>query len=259
MFLGDKGKEKTPKYRNVRYNYDVLIDDEKKSLLKLSQNLGFYDIVFDEKIKDVETCYDTPTNLLTNTGLIIRKKNTPQRSYFTLIRLSDLRRVEDRERKEFLGECEPKDQPSDFPVQIADKINEVFNNLFTVNLVDIIKHTTPYIVCELSGNRYKIISGTGYEAEVCFEWMKVKNMRNGKRARLRNFSVAFSLDPNYEKEREHILWVIERYCKEFVPLTKNHLEVAEIAVRTRVPKENPEAQKGKGKGKKKEERQEEGE
>ena len=259
MFLGDKSAVKE-KYRNVRYNYDVLIDNERASLTKLSKNLGFYDIVFDEKIKDTEIYYDTPTNLLSNTGLIIRKKICPKRAYFTLIRISDLRRVEDRERKEFLGECEPKDQPSDFPVQIADKINEIFNNLFTVNLVDLIKHTTPYITNEMSGNRYKIISGTGYEAEVCFEWMKVKNFHNGKRARIRNFSIAFALDPNYEKERAHILRVVDRYCKEFVPLTKNHFEVAEVAVKTRVPKIDPNQQQGgKGKKKKEENKTEEGE
>ena len=106
----------------------------------------------------------------------------------------------------------------------------------------------------MSGNRYKIISGTGYEAELCFEWMKVKNFHNGKKARLRNFSIAFALDPNFEEERAHILRVVERYCKEFVPLTKNHFEVAEVAVRTRVPKMDAEQQKdgknGKKKGKK---------
>lgn len=234
MFLGDKGEK--PKYRNVRYNYDVLIDNEKMTLSKLSHNLGFFDIVFERKLREIEVYYDNPGNLLTNTGLIIRKKTTPRRSYFTLIRMSDVRNFADRERKEFLGECGQKDEPSDFPVQIADKINEAFNNLFTINLVDIIKHTSPYIVCEVTGNRYKIISGTGYETELCFEWLNVRNARTGKKAKIRNLSIAFNMDPSYEKEREHILWVVDRYCKELVPLNHNHFEIANIAVKTRIPK-----------------------
>lgn len=258
MFLGDKGE--ASKYRNVRYNYDILVDNEKAILRKLSEKLGFYDIVFDTQLKDIEISYDTPTNLLSNTGLIIRKKIDNKRSYFTLIRISDLRtNQQDRERKEFLGECEPKDQPSDFPVQIADKINEIFNNLFTVNLVDIIKHTKPYLVIEVRGNRYKIISGTGYNAELCFETLHVRNMHNGKKAKIRNVSVAFTLLPEYEHERNEILGAIDKYCKELVPLNRNHFEVAEVAVRTRVPVENDKDKKKKGKQDRREERKEEGE
>lgn len=253
MFLGDKGSK--PRYRNVRYNFDVLVDNEKMTLSKLSQNLGFFDIVFERKLKEIETYYDNAGNLLTNTGLIIRKKTTPKRSYFTLIRMSDVRNFVDRERKEFLGECNTQDQPSDFPVQIADKINEVFNNLFTINLVDLIKHTSPYIVCDVTGNRYRIVSGTGYEAELCFEWLNIKNVRTGKKAKIRNVSVAFTMDPDFEKERQHILWTIDRYCKELVPLNHNHFEIANIEVKTRIPNpsEQNEEDRGKKKGKKKKE------
>ncbi|MGN1201169.1 MAG: hypothetical protein ACI4R8_02770 [Candidatus Caccovivens sp.] len=229
MFLGDNGKPN--KFPSVRYNYDIIIDDEKFTLQKLSRNLGFYTILFEEKIKDVETVYDTERYLLTGAGLLIRKKNTPTGSYFSLVRISGINNSENREKKSFLGECEPQDQPSDFPVQIADAINKVFNNLFTINVVDIVKHCTPYIRTEITGNRYKIVSGTGYEVEMTFENLKVRDMRSGRKAKVRNFSIEMELNPEYEKERTRILEVIDRWCKELVPQNRNRFEISQVAVR----------------------------
>lgn len=236
MFLGDKG---TPnKFATRRHNYDILIDNEKMTLSKISKNLGFYNIIYTGKLKKIETVYDTDKNLLTGAGLIIRKINTKERTYFSLIRVSDVAQVSNREKKAFLGECEPKDQPSDFPVQIADAIKVAFNNLFAVNVVDIVKHSTAYITTDISGNVYKIVSGTGYEAEMSFETWKVKDMRTGRKMKIRNFSLDFELNPAYQKEMEHILHIVDRYCKELVPLNRNRFEVAEIAVRPRVPSGN---------------------
>ncbi len=240
MFLGDRG---TPnKYATKRFNYDILIDNEKMTLSKISKNLGFYSIIYKGKLKKMETVYDTDKNLLTGAGLMIRKINLKERTYFSLIRVSDVNQVSNREKKAFLGECEPKDVPSDFPVQIADAIKNAFNNLFAINVVDIVKHSTAYIVTEITGNLYKIVSGTGYEVEMSFETWKVKDARTGKKAKVKNFSLDFELSPNYEKEREHILHIVDRYCKELVPLNKNRFEIAEVAVRPRVPSGNRPAQ-----------------
>lgn len=244
MFLGDKGRPS--QYHHIRMNYDVLIDNEKMTLAKLAANLGFYNILYDGKINEVETVYDTDKRLLTGAGLLIRKKHSTKRTYFSLVRISSMANVRMREKKSFLGECEPKDQPRDFPVQIAEAINKIFNNLFTINVVDVVKHCEPYIVTEITGNRYKIVSGTGYEAEMCFETLKIRDAQTGRKLKLRNFSLSLELNPNYEKEREHILWVIERYCKEFVPLNRNRFEVAEVAVRPRISEQPQKPANGQG-------------
>lgn len=237
MFLGDKGKP--TKYSTMRVNYDIIIDNEKFTLQKLTRKLGFYTILFEKKIKEVEIVYDTDKFLLTGAGLIIRKKNTPQRTYFSLVRVSSMSNIENREKKSFLGECEPHDQPSDFPVQIADEINKIFNNLFTINVVDIVKHCIPYLKIDIGGNRYKIVSGTGYEAEISFEDLKIKDVRSGKKARKRVVSLKMELDPNYEREREQILDVIEHSCKELVQINRNRFEIAEVLVKPPVPKNRP--------------------
>ena len=239
MLLEDKGVP--TKYPTMRMNYDIIIDNENFTLQKLTRKLGFYTIIFKEKIKDVEIIYDTDKKLLTGAGLILRKKITPKRAYFSLIRLSTMSNIKNREKKSFLGECEPKDQPSDFPVQIADAINKVFNNLFTINLVDIVKYSTPYLKLDIGGNRYKIVSGTGYEAEIAFENLKVKDVRTGRKGKKRIFSLKMELDPNYEKEREQILDAIESKCKELVYTQRHRAEIAEVLVRPPVIKENDEA------------------
>lgn len=228
MFLGDKGK--TNQYSNIRRNYDIIIDNERMTIAKLSQNLGFYAVLPVGRSVETEVVYDTEGKLLTGSGLILRKKSSKERTYFSLVRISTLKGVEMREKKSFLGECEANDQPSDFPVQVAEGINEIFNNLFTVNLVDIVKHCTPYIEIVNDANKYRIVSGTGYEAEIAFETWKVTDLRTKRKAVVRNFSMKMEASPNYEREREHILDVIDRKCKELFFVNLNRFEIAEKAV-----------------------------
>jgi len=250
MFLGDKGAPS--KYGNMRMNYDIVIDNEKMTLQKMSHNLGFYSIIYDGKIKDTEIVYDTDKKLLTGAGLLLRKKITPSRAYFSLVRVSTMNNIQAREKKSFLGECELRDEPSDFPVQIADGINKIFNNLFSINVVDIVKHCTPYIRTDISGNRYKIVSGTGYEAIMTFENLAVKDFRTGRKVKTRNFSLEMELNPNYERERQRILEVIERYCKEMVFINRNRFEISQVAVRVQEIPQNGEMKEKARKRSKKE-------
>lgn len=253
MFLGDK--RKPSEYHSLRLNYDILIDDERTTIQKMMSRLGFYTIIPQGRIKQTEIVYDTERKLLTGAGLILRKKIDVNRTYFSLVRVSSIKDIELREKTSFLGECEVKDQPNDFPEQIADEINKIFNNLFTINLVDVVKHCTPYIGIDIVANKYKIVSGTGYELEIYFETLSIKDFRTGRRAKRRNFSIKMFLDPNYEKERKRILEVIDRFCKELVLLKRNHFEIAEVAVR--IPEPKPENKKVEGDKKKKKKNQEE--
>lgn len=232
MFLGDKGKPS--KYHTIRKNYYLIIDNERMTINKLVAKLGFYTVRFEEKIKEREIVYDTDAKLFTGVGLNLRKKIVPNRAYFSLVRVNNLTSSQQlREKKSFLGECDPSDEPSDFPTQIAEEINNIFNNLFTVNLVDIVKHTTPYIDIEIRGNRYKIVSGTGYEMTASFEDLKIRDVRTGRKGKKRIFSLKMEDDPNYEMEREHVDGIIARYCKELAPVNKNRFEIAETVVKTR--------------------------
>lgn len=232
MFLGDKGSP--TKYHTIRKNYYLIIDNEKMTIHKLISKLGFYTIRFDGKINEQEIVYDTDKKLLTGVGLLLRKKITPERVYFSLVRVNNLTESSQvREKKSFLGECEINDEPKDFPVQIADEINNIFNNLFTINLVDIVKHCEQYIKIEIKGNRYKIISGTGYEMTCSFENLKIRDMRTGRKGKKRIFSIKMEDDPNYQMEREHVDKIIARYCKELAPIMKNRFEIAETVVKDR--------------------------
>ncbi len=250
MFLGDKGKEN--EFPNIRRNYDIIIDNPGLTLQKLSRNLGFYNIVPQGKRKEVEIVFDTERLLLTGSGLILRKKMTRERTYFSLVRISTMDNVQNREKKSFLGECEPNDVPSDFPVQIADAINKIFNNLFTINITDIVKHCEPYIRYEILADSFKLVSGTGYEAEFTFETLKVRDLRTGRKAKVRNFSLDMDTNPAYERERQHILDVIEHKCKELFYVNRNRFEIAQASVK--VPEQKPGEQKAKKEKKQKKEK-----
>ncbi len=254
MFLGDRGKPNN--FHCIRMNYDPVIDNEKYTVQKLMNRLGFYTIIYQGRVKEIEVVYDTDRKLMTGAGLILRKKTEPKRTYFSLVRISSMKNVANREKKSFLGECEPKDQPSNFPMQIANAINNIFNNVFTIDLVDIVKHTFPYIKYEIYSNKYKIVSGTGYEMEMTFETLKICDLRTGVKAKKRNFSLYLEKDPNYEKERLEILETIEKWCKELVFLNRNRFEIAEIAVRVPEVEGEVNSKDGKKKKSKKELKQE---
>ena len=220
------------------------------TLYKLSRKLGFYSIIFQGKLHETDIYYDTEARLLTGAGLLLRKKITPRRTYFSLVRISTLDNIEFREKKSFLGECDKNDNPNEFPDQIADGINKIFNNLFTVNVKDIVKHCTPYIKIDIMGNKYKVVSGTGYEVDMSFENLKIRNMRTGKKANTKNFSLKMPMNPAYEKEKEDILDTIDRYCKEMFYIKRNRFEIAEVLVKENEP-ENQLNDKNKEKTKKK--------
>ena len=248
MFLGDKGRGS--RTRHIRRNYDIVIDNQKLTLHKLLQELGFYNILPLGRSEEVEEVYDTEGKLLSGAGLLLRKKINQERTYFSLVRVSSIKDVQEREKKYFLGECEMDDEPKDFPVQVAAGINKVFNNLFTVNVVDIVTHCTPYIKITILADRYKVVSGTGYDAEITFETLKVKDMRTGRKANVRNFSLNMPLKDGYDKERDHIVDIIDRKCKELVFTNRNRFEIAEVAVRIPVPKEGQDGKKEKKKTRK---------
>ena len=84
---------------------------------------------------------------------------------------------------------------------------------------------------DIFANKYKIVSGTGYEAEFQFEELRVRDIRTGRKAKNRNFSIKMLLDPNYAKERQEILTAIDKYCKELVFVRRNRFEIAQVAVR----------------------------
>lgn len=228
MFIGDKGEPS--RYISNRRNYDIIIDNERMTLSKLSQRLGFYNIISEGKIKDSEIYYDTERKLLSGAGLLLRKKITPSRTYFSLVRISGMENLENREKKSFLGECLRGDNPQDFPEEIANEINRIFINLFTIDLVEVVKHCVPYIRIDITGNRYKLVSGTGYSAEMTFENLKMKDLRTGKKATKRNFSIDLEDDENYKKEKAEILDVIDTYCKELFYVRRNRFEIAETFV-----------------------------
>ena len=105
MLLPDKGKP--TKYEMIRKNYYIIIDNERSSIRKLRNNLGFYSIVADGTVSEEEVVYDTDKKLLTGVGLILRKKLTSKRAYFSLVRINNLAdSFQLHEKKSFLGECE---------------------------------------------------------------------------------------------------------------------------------------------------------
>ncbi len=251
MFFGDKGSAE--QVNTQRRNYFLIIDNEKETIRKLINHLGFYSVIFEKNIKEQEIVYDTDKNLFTGVGILLRKKITPKRAYFSLVRINSLNTsTQAREKKYFLGECDKKDNPSDFPTQIAEQLNQIFNNLFTVNVMHIVKHAPPYISTTITGHKYKVISGTGYVMKFEFQNLSVVNLRTGVKAKTRIASVDVDDNPKYEEERKHLFWVIERYCKELAFVNKNRFEIVENLVKPKVdPKAQQQANKKQKKGKEK--------
>ncbi len=230
MFLGDKGKKS--KFQNIRRNYDIYEKNEKKTLNKLDRALNFFNLSPKSKIKETEIVYDTPNRLFTSTGLILSKKILPKRNYFRISRSNMIKDVSTTETKHFLGECELKDEPRDFPAEIAKGLNDFMPNLFAVDLLTIVSHLEPYVKIDITGESYQLSSGTGYSATLSFEThkytnlskQKIKNSRQNMKKRI--FSVEMPNDPTFIEERRQIMTAIEKNCKELVPFDRNRFEIA---------------------------------
>lgn len=212
--------------RKVHYIY--IGKNYKKTINKLDEKLNYYRISNVGKFDSREIIYDVPSNMLSNAGLVLSKQYEGKSSYFKVRKISTLPGGYKRPGQKFqLGKCEGSEAPKDFPVQIANAISNSFANVFTIDLVSVVRQTVPKIEILITGQKYQIIGGTGYEASILVEDAVYKDLQTNKKVKREGFTIKLPKDEKWERENKEILDVIEHYCKELVPYELSRFEIAQ--------------------------------
>ena len=247
----------------VKVHYDMIRNNEKQILEKLDRELAFYRIYFYRKINGKEIIYDTPNNLLSGVGLVLSKQFEDNRVFFKVRKLSYLpTELRKPSQKFYLAECNGNESPKDYPLQISSAINNAFSNIFTIDLVEVVKQTIPKYEIKIKGNLYELASGTGMKGSIVFEKVVYKDLLTGKKVKRNGATVTLPGDPSFKKEADEVLAAIETRCKELLIYKESRFEIAQRLLKPKDPnhkfdrkafKESLKNKKGEGEEDKKDE------
>ena len=138
--------------------------------------------------------------------------------------------------KKFLfGSCEDADEPKDFSLQIASAIENSFSSPFTVDLDSIVKQTNPIIEVDIQSDKYKIICGTGYRAEMLYENAVYEDLKTGKKVPVLGVTFKFPLEER--EETKEILQILSRKVFGLFLNEKSRFEIAEQVLYSKVDEE----------------------
>ena len=221
-------------FQDMKYEYDILKGDEKKIVNKLNFHLGFYSFRPFQKSRKVEIFYDTETNLLSSAGIVLSKVIRDKACFIQISKINYVSsNVNKADKKIKVTDCQSKQTPRDFTFQIATAITNMYQNIFTIDLKKKKKKVSPFIQVKTEENVYQVFGGTGYKATMSFEKITYKDLKHGKKVKRKGATLRTVLDPSYEKERQDLLFGIERYCKELFPYTESKFEIAKRVLRTK--------------------------
>lgn len=244
-----------------KIHYLLLGGNWRKTRAKLEKNLKYYTLVFNSKFVGNEIIYDVPSDLLSNAGIVLSKQLDDGKIYFKVHKISRLPGGFKRPSQQFiLGEGEESEAPKDFPLQIANAISDLYANVFTIDMVSIVRQTIPKYEIVVKGKNYTVVGGTGYRATLLYEKAYYKEISTGKKVKRVGVTLNMPVDSKYEKENKILEDTIEHYCKELVgnDLTRFeiaqrllHPELTEVApvVKDEEEQEEPQDKKKKKSGK----------
>ncbi len=234
-----KGKDKLENENRKKVHYLLIGKNFKKVLKKLDKELKFYRFEYDSKFKGNEIIYDIPSNLLSNAGLVLSKQYDDGKTYFKVRKISNLPGgFKNRAQKFFIGECEGKEEPKDFPIQISQAIENSFSSEFTIDLVSLVRKTIPKIQIDVKGQRYKILGGLGYEAILFFEEAIYCDLQSKKKVKRLGVTLILPAGEKNERENQEIMDAIDHYCKELIIYRQSRFEIAKRLLYPQVPTQN---------------------
>lgn len=223
-----KMKSKKLELENVQSYHFVFVGfaNFKQVFQKITENLPYYRFEKAGKESEREIFYDVPDGLLTTAGLVLSKWYNGNKIFFHVRKLSKLVGAMKRPAKKFLfGSCEEIDQPRDFSLQIASAIENSFSSPFSVDLDSIVKQTRPIIDVDVQSEKYSIICGTGYRAEMLYENATYKDLKTGNK--VSRLGVTFKVPLEEREETDEILDTLSKKVFGLALYDNSRFEIAE--------------------------------
>lgn len=221
-------KAKKLELQNVQSYHFVFVGfaEFKEVFKKLTDELPYYRFEKAGKEFEKEIFYDVPDQLLSTAGLVLSKWYHGKKIYFHVRKLSKLVGAMKRPTKKFLfGSCEDIDEPKDFSLQIASAIENSFSSPFTVDLDSIVKQTRPIIEVDIQSEKFNVICGTGYRAEMLYENAIYKDIKTGKK--VSRLGITFKVPLEEREETDEILDIISRKVFGIALYDNSRFEIAQ--------------------------------
>lgn len=208
-------------------HYFFIGKNYRKTIKKLDDNLPFFRVKKIGSFSGLEIIYDVKSNMLSNAGLVISKQYEDDKAFFKVRKISTLPGGYKRPSQKFeLAEVLGSEAPKDFPVQIANAISNSFAGAFTIDLVSVVRQTEPKIEIKVSGEKYEIHGGTGYQCQFLCETAVYRDIETRKKVKRLGFTLKLPKEEKWEKENEKVLRAIDHYCKELVYYQESRFEIA---------------------------------
>ena len=205
---------------------------------KIEELLKFYRIESQGKLSSREIIYDVPSNLLTDSGVVLSKKTEGGNSFFNVLKISLLPgNLKRPNQNHVVKQIRGNEQPADFSLDIASTIEKLFSINFTVDLDSIVKKVIPIIEINVNSENYKIIGGSGLRGYLSYEKITYKDTKTRKKVFGEGVVLRLPNSEEYEQENKNILSLIEKNIQE---LGMYNVSKFELAQKLLYPKEEGE-------------------
>lgn len=211
----------------VSKHYDVIDKNGYKRLQEMNKLLKFEQMVYSGSSVVTETFYDTSSDLLARTGILLSRVVEQGKCYLKLQKQTFIpqtfRSVED---VVFVHEVGLRDKIVDHSLYLVDGITTLFATSFNIDFDNVLKTVIPRLQITTKSTILRLISGTGFRANIYQEAMIFDNRITKRKVKkdclkLENISPA-----NYDKQYAELVRLIEKYCKELLPITEDTYDYA---------------------------------
>lgn len=207
--------------------YEAVSENAHKNFLNFAKYLKFQKLVYLGKDKAEEVYFDTPSHLLNTAGIVLSKFKEGSNNFFKVEKTTFLSNMLNKLNKDvFVHKVGAADKLSDHAFYIKDGITALFSSL-SIDLENVITNAVPYMEVTTKAKIYQLISGTGMRAKIALEEKTIVNLETKRKREFTGMSVKLDTKSDvYQNDFEKFLKLIEKNCKDLVPITESQFDYA---------------------------------
>ena len=229
-------------------HYEAVSSTAFKNFLGFISGLKFQKTTKIGKSVASEVYYDTPTHLLNKSGVVLSKFREGQNAFFKVENTSFLSKVLNKLQKEvFVHPIGAGDNLTDHGFYIKDGIISLYSTSFSVDLENVIKNAVPKMEVVIKADIYQLTSGTGMRAKIALENKFIKNLETKRKYEVKGITVKLENENKelFTEDFNSFNALIEKNCKEFIPIDENQFDFATKVTKPLPPKEKKPKEKKK--------------
>ncbi len=208
--------------------YEAISEKAFKNFLAFCHGLKFQKLNFVDSDSCKETYYDTPTHLLTKSGIILSRFEEGQNVFFKVETATSLSKILNKLNKEvFVHKVGYGDKLSDHAFYIKDGITSLYSTPFSIDLENVINNAVPIMEVSIKADVYELVSGTGMRARIALEKKQVKNFETKRKYNVE--SMTSKLEGNTQLYLDDFIEfdeLLQKNCKELLPVDENQYDWA---------------------------------